>query len=168
MDKRQIDRLLVGMQAGSNDDFAELYSGTKRGVFSFLYSYYHNYELTEDAMQSVYLRIKLNIGKYIPGTNGRAWILEIAKNYALNDLKRLKRIDTDAVVEIKSSPSELVGVIDVIKRTLTEEEERIVVLHAVWGYKHREIAAALGVPVGTVTSKYKRAVEKLRKELGDE
>lgn len=168
MDKRQIDKLLTGMQAGANDDFAELYGGTKRGVFSFLYSYYHNYELTEDAMQSVYLRIKLNIGKYTPGTNGRAWILEIAKNYAINDIKKLKRIDTDAIPEPKADPQGTIGIIDLIKRTLSEEEERIVVLHAVWGYKHREIASALGIPVGTVTSKYKRAIERLRKEMIDE
>ena len=42
---------------------------------------------------------------------------------------------------------------------LDEEEQRIVTLHVLWGYKHREIADIIGSPTGTVTSKYKRAIK---------
>ena len=56
-------------------------------------------------------------------------------------------------------------VFDAMQRVLDVEENTIVVLHVLWGYRHREIAAMLNCPVGTVTSKYKRAVEKLKREL---
>lgn len=49
-------------------------------------------------------------------------------------------------------------------KTLGETEREIVLLHAVWGYKHREIARMTGLPLGTVTWKYKTALEKLRRE----
>ena len=45
------------------------------------------------------------------------------------------------------------------------EDRQIVILHALTGMKHREIAELLDLPLGTVLSKYKRALEKMRKEL---
>ena len=41
-------------------------------------------------------------------------------------------------------------------------------MHAVSGYKHREIADLLDMPQGTVLSKYKRALEKLKQALDPE
>jgi recombination protein RecT len=58
-------------------------------------------------------------------------------------------------------PREL-ELIDIMKKTLTEEEERITVLHVLWGYKHREIGRILSLPAATVRSKYSRAMEKMR------
>ena len=49
--------------------------------------------------------------------------------------------------------------------TLDEQERRIVLLYAVTGWKHREIAALLELPLPTVLSKYHRALKKLRKRL---
>lgn len=41
----------------------------------------------------------------------------------------------------------------------------MVVLHALTGLKHREIAEILEIPTGTVLSKYNRALKKMRNEL---
>ena len=51
---------------------------------------------------------------------------------------------------------------------LDESEREIVILHAIWQYKHREIAEILSLPLGTVTWKYKAALAKLRVFLEDE
>ena len=45
---------------------------------------------------------------------------------------------------------------------LSESEREIVVMHAMWGFKHREIAKQLGMPLATVLSKYNRSIKKLR------
>ena len=45
---------------------------------------------------------------------------------------------------------------------LADEERRIVLLHAVTGMKHREIAALLELSLPTVLSKYHRALKKMR------
>ena len=47
----------------------------------------------------------------------------------------------------------------------TFEDRQIVILHALTGMKHREIAELLDLPTGTVTSKYKRSLAKMRKEI---
>ena len=170
MDERQTDKLLIRISQGDNDAFVEFYELTRRGVFTFLYSYLNNYALVEDVMQTVYLKVKLNIDKYASGTNGRAWLLQIAKNSALNELRKRKSVEyKDGLIagEVKQfAPSG--EITDVMRRVLTEEEQRIVILHVLWGYKHREIARELDVPTGTVTSKYKRSISKMRQALKEE
>lgn len=165
MNEKQINKLLVQTARGDNDAFAELYEKTKHGVFSFLYSFLQNYEDTEDAMQTVYLKIKLYIDKYTPDTNGRAWILQIAKNLALNELYARKKTinidDTD--IEDKSPMPD--GISETMQKVLDEEERRIVIMHVLWGFKHREIAEMINCPTGTVTSKYKRSIAKLKSAL---
>ena len=91
MDARKLDALLVQMAGGDNAAFEKIYALTKRGVYAFLYTYFHNAPDTEDAMQTVYLRIKKGIGTYKTGANPNAWLLQIAKNHALNELKKKKR-----------------------------------------------------------------------------
>lgn len=167
MNDKRLDNLLGKIARGDNKAFEELYIETRRGVYSFLYTYFHHKEDTEDAMQTVYLKVKQNIDKYKIGTNGKAWILQIAKNHALNEIKKAGRItyvdNLDYVVDEGKHESN--GIMDLMKRVLDEDEQKIVNLHVVWGYKHREIGEILGAPTGTITSKYKRAVAKLKDAL---
>lgn len=165
MQERQLDQLLLKISQGDNDAFSELYNATGRGVFAFIYSYLKNYQDSEDVLQTVYLKIKLNAYQYKQGTNARAWILQIAKNLSLNELKKRKpTVELTEDVPLSSSPRNMV-VSDVMNRVLDEEERQIIVLHVLWGYKHREIAEILNCPTGTVTSKYKRGVQKLQTAL---
>ncbi len=167
MNKWQIDKLLYLISKGNNKAFEILYEKTKRGVYAFIYNYLQNHCDTEDAMQTVYLKIKMNIGSYKIGTNGRAWILQIAKNQALSDIKKRKWTEPFEELSsvLKSEDTYSQGVFSEMKKCLTSEEIEIVTLHILWGYKHREISEMLSVPVGTITSKYKRSIEKLKQNL---
>ena len=168
MDRTEIDGLLRLIALGDNDAFGRLYARTKKGVYAFLYTYFHNAADTEDAMQNVYLKIKASIASYRIGTNAKAWILQIAKNHALNELRRKKSEVVSDDVVAWNMPNEVAvseGITDVMQKVLTEEEQRIVTLHVLWGYKHREIAKMFDCPTGSVTSKYKRSIEKMRKAL---
>ncbi len=158
------EELLRRISEGDNNAFEKLYMETRRGLYAFLYTYLHNHHDVEDAMHDVYLKIKRSIHTYDPTKNGRAWMLEIAKNHALNEIRRKKRVDpTEDMNDLSTCmPDQTLTVTDLMERLLTEEERRIIVLHVLWGYKHREIGEMLGCPTGTVTSKYKRATEKLR------
>ena len=72
MQDRQIDQLLQLIATGDNDAFETLYRQTSRGVFAFVYSYLKNYQDSEDALQTVYIKVKLNVNQYRQGTNARA------------------------------------------------------------------------------------------------
>ncbi|MGN1201332.1 MAG: RNA polymerase sigma factor [Candidatus Caccovivens sp.] len=171
MNKHEIDNALRQVAHGDNDAFERLYLETRRGVYAFLFSYFDNRADCEDAMQTVYLKIKTNISQYNDGSNGLAWILQIAKNTALNEIRKKSTSEkslNDIVIEDKGTDpyNNIVlknTLMSIMKKELDEEEQRILILHAVWEYKHKEIAKILDCPTGTVTSKYKRAVDKLKR-----
>lgn len=167
MKDKLIDKLLVKISRGSNAALEDLYILTRRGVFSFVYSYLNNVQDAEDVMQEVYLKIKKGISLYRRGTNARAWILEIAKNLALNHIRR-RRVTVD-IEDYKNycaqSPPPGGDVTLAMHKVLSEEERYIVILHVLWGFKHREIAEMLNCPVGTITAKYNRSIDKLKREL---
>lgn len=168
MNNAQTNRLLLRISQGDNNAFAELYEKTNRGIYAFLYSYFNNKADTEDAMQTVYIKIKTNIHQFKQGTNGRAWIFQIAKNLALNELKKGRRTESIEGMEFSSGDFEHGTVMDAMQRALNEDEREVIILHVLWGYKHREIANLLGCPTGTVTSKYKRAVAKMKIALKED
>ncbi|MBR2988416.1 MAG: sigma-70 family RNA polymerase sigma factor [Clostridia bacterium] len=164
MNDNKTNKLLLRVAKGDNGAFEELYTSTARGVYAFLYSYFRNTTDTEDGVQTVYLKIKQNISQYSPG-NGLAWILQIAKNYALTELKRNRVSEVFDELTVPVTQSHSNGVFDTMQKVLNEEEQRIMVLHVIWGYKHREIAILLNHPTGTITSKYKRAISKMQSAL---
>ena len=168
MTRAETDRLLQRISYGDNAAFEELYVKTRRGVYAFLYTYVQRSADAEDLMQTVYLKVKTNISQYRHGTNGSAWILQIAKNLALNELKKSSRLQLSDEVIGTSDTFEYGTVSDAMRRTLSEEEQRIITLHVLWGYRHREIADMLGCPTGTVTSKYKRAIKKMKEALKED
>ncbi|MBE5734461.1 MAG: sigma-70 family RNA polymerase sigma factor [Clostridiales bacterium] len=167
MTANNLARLICRVANGDNRALELLYLKTARGVYAFLYTYLHNHADTEDAMQTVYLKIKKGAGSFKAGTNGRAWILQIAKNHAL-DVLRQKRYDLPIESVANTCANNSFSdqtVMNAMQKVLTEEEQQIIALHVLWGYKHREIAQTLNVPTGTITSKYKRSIEKLKTAL---
>ena len=168
LDKKELDLCLQEVARGDNAAFEKLYAETRKGIFAFLYGFCGNYHTAEDLTQTVYLKVKANVSKYKAGTDARAWLFQIAKNTALNEIKKNKRevIATDengtfaGSYEMQDSP-----VFDAINTVLDEKERQIVIMHILWGFKHREIADMLSLALGTVLWKYNAAIKKLQNKL---
>lgn len=98
-----------------------------------------------------------------------AWLLTIARNLALSRLRRgVRRVELGEE-EWNAIPAQAPGISHEDRQLLQqalaglgEEERQIVLLHAVAGLKHREIARLLEKPLSTVLSKYYRGLGKLR------
>ncbi len=172
MDKGQLEALAVRIADGSDTAFEELYRGTSRGVFAFLYAMVRNRWDAEDLTQDTYLKIKIHIGQYRRGTDFRAWMFQIAKNLALNHLKAASRVApllgevSDEDTPADSCETRLF--FEDIRRILTEDEYKIVMLHDVSGFRHREIATLVEMPAGTVMWLYSRAVKKIKKFMKED
>ncbi|MBQ3493393.1 MAG: sigma-70 family RNA polymerase sigma factor [Clostridia bacterium] len=171
MNKNEIGKLITKVSEGDNNAFLTLYKATVRGVYAYLYTYFKNSADTQDATQTVYLKVKTKSNQFKYGTNGLAWLLQIAKNHAIDVLRKQDKtvplenaygVCANQVCEHKNSVTE------VMQKVLSEDEQRIVVMHVLWGYKHKEIALLNKTPLGTVTSKYKRAIAKLKNALKEE
>lgn len=165
---------MCSVARGDNAAFAELYEQTRKGIFAFVFGFCKRYHEAEDLTQSVYLRVKSSAGQYRPGTDARAWLFQIAKNTALNHLKKSGRENAvgggEELSRIRNDSYEMTGgaVFDAMNACCDETERQTVVLHVLWGYKHREIAEMLEIPLGTVTWKYNNALKKLREYLKED
>ena len=80
------------------------------------------------------------------------------QDMALEDWERLAAENPMVTVEDRQ-------VLDAALTALADDERQIVLLHAVTGWKHREIAGLLELPLSTVLSKYRRALLKLKTKL---
>ncbi len=170
MNKARLNKLALQTQNGDEDAFCEIYQITKKGVFSFVYSVVGDYSVAEEIMQDTFIKVKQNINSF-NGGNFSAWLIQIAKNMAFNHIKKAKRETPleDADKKGGYTINESGGVaVEALQKALGEEERQIVVLHAVGGYKHREIAEILNKPLGTVTWTYKNAMRKLKNYIEGE
>ena len=100
-----------------------------------------------------------------------AYLMTIARNLCLDRLRERDR-QTELSQEAWEQLLRVEDVPDNLQvaewlQALREEEQRIVVLHALAGWKHREIAAFLKLPLATVLSKYARAMKKLRNAIAE-
>ena len=167
------DELLIQKIAQSDKTaLATLYERYREAVFGFALSYLRDREMAEDAMQETFLQVWSAAPRYIiHGQRPMTWLLGIAKNVSRSmKRKQLTLLDENA----PEIPEELDRFLEVENRmvtravlsTLGEEDRQIVMLHAVAGLKHREIAEMLELPLSTVLSKYNRSLKKLKAQLG--
>lgn len=164
-----LDECLQRLARGDDSGFEEFYRATKGMMYHIALGVLGEKSLSEDAMQSAYLKIVSNAARYRPGSNPTAWAARIVKNEALNLKKSRMReyfVDEQENLALFGARPDDYGLLtDVARRTLSEEEFTVLMLAAVDGYRRREIAAMLGVPIATVTWRYQRALHKLRHAL---
>ena len=160
---------------GDRDALSTMYLQHKGAVFGFALSMLHDRERAEDVMQETFIQLWNSAASYIPrGKEPLSWLLGITKNLAL------RRLRTDSlsvsIPEEHSAPADPLDhylavenklILRAVLTKLSEEEQQIVLLHAVSGLKHREIADLLDMPLSTVLNKYRRALQKLKKLLGE-
>jgi len=150
----------------------ELYGITERTMYAFALSLTRDHQQALDLMQDTYVKILSAAHLYKPLGTPLAWMLTIAKNIYYTNARKEKRtiyIEPEDVSNNKqfSYVTNLEDriVLEGVLSQLFEEERKIIMLYAVSGMKHKEIAETLGLKLSTVLSKYHRALKKLKKYL---
>ena len=135
----------------------------------------NNWE-ADDLVQETSLKALDNEDKYTPGTNLKGWLYTIMYNLFINNYRRVMR-EQAHVDETNSNHSALhesdnsEGIYDIkeirhIINSLAKEQRDTFSLH-ISGFKYREIADKLNMPIGTVKSKIHVTRQKLQTELRD-
>lgn len=165
------DRLILKIATGDRAAFEQLYTDTKTAVYGYLLSLLKNTHDAEDLMHDTYVCIYNSAKSYKPMGKPMAWIFTIARNLALMKLRSSQKTDLSLeesrVLEEDNAPEYISDklLLNAALRILPEIERQIVILHSVGGFKHREIAEFLTLPLSTVLSKYHRSLAKLKKEI---
>lgn len=171
--KIEIDEnLFVRLAKDDMSAMDELYSITERTMYAYAVSLTKDHQTSLDLIQDTYVKIISAAHLYKPMGKPLAWMFTIARNLHYSNTKKEKR-------SIPMEPEEILDdkrfsyitdmddrvVLQGVLSLLTEEEREIVMLYAVSGMKHREIAEELGLKLSTSLSKYNRALKKLREYL---
>lgn len=168
----ELDKYLSRIAAGERAALGELYSATSKSVYGFVLSIVKNATDAEDALQDTYVKIWSAAESYRSQGKPMAWIFTIARNNATSLLREsgktteLPEEDWSSAFACNPSvSSDDRMVLKAAMSRLADDERQIIMLHAVSGLKHIEIAKIIKLPLSTVLSKYSRARKKLQKIL---
>ena len=168
-----LDKYIKRFINGDASAFDEIYNRTRKSVYYVALSVLRDKALAEDVMQTTYMRVLKNLHSYTLGTNASAWIIKIAKNEAINIKKiRMREQSVDEYDNLTlfgvSEPDTYGELTDLAKRLLSDDEFLILMLVTACGYKRKELAKMLDMPIPTVTWKYQNALLKMRNTLEKE
>lgn len=174
-----LDALLGRVAQGDQGAFADLYDVMVPKVFGSIRRLLIDYAQSEEVTQEVFLEIWQSASRFDPNKGGaKAWILTMAKRRAIDRIRSAQsaqdrdtrigirdfRVEDDVAESAEISVErERVGKAMV---HLTEAQRQAITLAYDGGYSHTEIAALLQVPVGTVKTRVRDGMIRLRHELG--
>lgn len=156
----------------------EIVSTHSTRVYRLAYRLTGNQHDAEDLTQEVFVRVFRSLSTYTPGTF-EGWLHRITTNLFLDMVRRRQRIRFDALGEDAAerlpsrepSPQQhfndthFDADVQQALDTLAPEFRAAVVLCDIEGLSYEEIAATLGVKLGTVRSRIHRGRSHLRKAL---
>ena len=149
----------------------ELYEATSKPLFAFILSYTRNYADAEDLLQETYMKVIGAAHLYQDQGNPMAWIMKISKNLFLMQARKNSHsivMESEDVESYEDIPFDQITDVDTkiwmqqLFSCLSREERLIIIMHTMMGFKHREIAKEINLSLGTVLSKYNRALKKLK------
>lgn len=177
----QNDLLLFAERAGAGDPdaLARLYDRTSRLVYSLALRILRREDEAEEVVLDVYAQVWRTAARFdVRRGSIEAWLLNMARSRAVDRLRsRAARPDLDslgcAVVDIEdlgdqATADELVDAFDARRRadlmllTLAPEDRRMIELAFYEGFTHSELSVLLGLPLGTVKTRIRRCLMRMR------
>ncbi|HJA86461.1 MAG TPA: RNA polymerase sigma factor [Candidatus Bacteroides avicola] len=154
--------------------------GVQDELLRFAYKLTADHEDANDLLQETSLKALDNEDKYEPQTNFKGWIYTIMRNIFINNYRRIVReqtfVDTtdnqyhlnlshDDAFESTESAYDLKEMRRIVNNL--PKEYRVPFSMHIAGFKYREIAEKLGLPIGTVKSRIFFTRQRLQEELKD-
>jgi RNA polymerase sigma factor (sigma-70 family) len=178
MDGLSDETLLAGLASGDAEAAAAFVRRFQRRVYGLAVTMLRDAVLAEEVAQETFVRAWRHAATY-DARRGRVptWLLAIARNLAI-DRARMRSptpVDPDVIaseLDLAHVDSPIdVGERDRLRRaiaSLPDEQRRALVLATYAGRTASEIAELDGVPLGTVKTRIRSAMLKLRESLGVE
>lgn len=162
-------RLIAAARQGDRHAMEALYSAHRGRVYSVVRRMVGDDHLAEDVSQDAWVRAFEKLHMFRGDSSFGTWMHRLAVNSALNRLRRQnRRPEVEAAAELGHAPPSADEAV-LNQRLLGRALDRlppgyrsVLVLHDVEGLTHEEIAARLGVSVGTSKSQLHKARARMR------
>ena len=171
--------------AGDMRAFETLVTRYARPIFNFVYRFVGDYDEANDVSQSTFIQVHTSLPSARLDMPLRPWIFQIARNKALDHLRRRRAIhfsdleteadEGESVVDRLADPDPLPDEIferQDLQRVLAEailqlppRNRAVVILRYVNGLTFGEIGLALDMPENTAKTLFQRAKTMLRQQL---
>ena len=175
-----MDDLLVAVATSQDRGaFKTLFAHFAPRVKSFLQGKGTSPELAEEAVQEAMLNIWRKAGQFDPQkASASTWIFAIARNTRIDLLRKSNRpaLDPNDPALVPDPPklaTEKISAAQNAKRikeqvaALPSEQQEVLRLAFFDELPHAEVAQRLGIPLGTVKSRIRLALARIRNEIGD-
>ena len=167
---------------GEKDALEELYTRYSTSVYSLARFMLRNEALAEEATQDIFLNIWLKAASFNPDRGkARSWLMSVAHHKVVDIIRSRRRSITMAhptdyetldLLPSSQRPTDEEAVLNLEREriklaltTLPEAQREVIVLAYYHGLSQSEIAQKLEQPLGTVKTRVRLAMQKLRVEL---
>ncbi len=169
---------------GDRDALKEIYEEYLPYLYTIVLGVVQQRETAEDVTSDVFIRIWNSAAKFQPGSGHKGWLATIARNMAIDELRKHKREvlmggsggdeenDSGGIEDFSEQETPSEGVEDEVVEQLSimealdrlkPEEREIVDMKVLSEMTFKEISEILQIPMGTVTWRYQAAIKKLRR-----
>ncbi len=182
-----LDGVLLGrIQSGDQSALSGLYDSRSRLIYSIVLNIVHNTEDAEEVTQAVFMRIWAKAQSFDPQRGSvLVWIVTIARRLAIDRTRskhhriqkfsdRLESVSQQDLVQpgsenVHNQVIQSILVDRALKRLnkLNSEQREIIELSYYCGFSQTEIAQKIATPLGTVKSRLRAAVTRLRDIMGN-
>ncbi|MFZ4928630.1 RNA polymerase sigma factor [Chryseobacterium sp. Mn2064] len=173
------EELIVLLKEKNENGFHYLYDHYSGALYGIILRIVQSKEYTEEVIQDVFVKIWNSIHQY-DASKGRfyTWMINIARNTAIDYLKskgfqnQLKNqslpdfVYNTAELSTTNQSSDYIGFSNVLEGLEVDKQE-LIDLAYYQGYTQNEISEKLKIPLGTVKTKMRSALMKLKDLLKD-
>ncbi|MCH5249957.1 MAG: sigma-70 family RNA polymerase sigma factor [Lachnospiraceae bacterium] len=179
MTDQAFESAMFRIRQGDKQALQEIYEAYIGLIYAIILDVLRNKESAEDVTSDFFIKLWDKADYYKSGGGHKAWMSAIARNMAIDYLRKYRKEEaTELLDDIESeefsgktvehdSPVEREVIADVsIKEALSglkEKERQIINMKILGEMTFQEIAEVLNIPLGTVTWRYRNAVNKLRR-----
>lgn len=177
------DSVLIGcIVQGDQKAFSQLMQRYLPSVYNYLYRMTQNHELSEEIAQEAFVKAYQNLKNFDRQRPFKPWILRIASNAAISQLRKQSRLVSLNALEEEGawteaeyqSADDMVSQLErrlsteeVLKalHTLDEKYRQALLLRYQQDLSYDAVAETLGIPLNTVRTWIKRGTEKLKQAV---
>lgn len=175
-----VGELLVQLAAGDRAAFARLYDMLSARVFGLILRVLVNRAQSEEVLQEVFLEVWQSAGAFAPNRGqGRTWVMTIAHRRAVDRVRSAQASsERDRRAGLREHGVPYDGVAEEVELRLegrrvaaalaglSDPQREAITLAYYGGYSQSEIAALVGAPLGTVKTRMRDGLSRLREEMG--